>query len=104
MVPRRDSHRQNLRATLTRLRRIVESDDPAGRTSRLRTVGELISLARLAIASQLQLGDWEGLRARVQLLNEMLDDFAVEPEPATAMLLSRADEQLRRIPTATAVT
>jgi LuxR family transcriptional regulator, maltose regulon positive regulatory protein len=49
---------------------------------------------RLAIAAHLQLLDRDGLARRVLLLRSMLDDFGVEPEPATAMLLARADEML----------
>ena len=49
---------------------------------------------RLAIAAHLQLLDRDGLARRVRLLRSMLDDFGVEPEPATAMLLARADEML----------
>ncbi|MET0661797.1 MAG: bacterial transcriptional activator domain-containing protein, partial [Ilumatobacteraceae bacterium] len=49
---------------------------------------------RLAIAAHLQLRDRDGLARRVRLLRSILDDFAVEPEPATAMLLARADEML----------
>ena len=49
---------------------------------------------RLAIAAHLQLLDRDGLARRVRALRAMLDDFAVQPEPATAMLLARADEML----------
>ena len=49
---------------------------------------------RLAIAAHLQLLDRDGLARRVRLLRSMLDDFGVDPEPATAMLLARADEML----------
>ena len=45
---------------------------------------------RLAVAALVQTGDRQHLRLRVDQLNEMLADLEVEPEAATAMLLSRA--------------
>ena len=47
---------------------------------------------RLAIAALLQLRDRDGLARRLRTLAAMLDDFGVEPERETTMLLARAGE------------
>ena len=49
---------------------------------------------RLAISALLQSKDRDRLRVRTGQTRRMLDDLGVDPEPATAMLLARAEEHL----------
>lgn len=53
---------------------------------------------RLVIAAQLQRHDLEDLAAATRTVRALLDDLGVEPEPATQMLLRRADSRLGAMP------
>jgi LuxR family transcriptional regulator, maltose regulon positive regulatory protein len=58
--------------------------------------------ARLAIAAHLQRGDAARLTAAVAALRALLDDLAVEPEPATRILLRQVIRSHRLAPAGTA--
>ena len=53
---------------------------------------------RLALAARLQIGDLPGARTVRQRLNLALADLGCPPEPATAVLLRRAERLLRSCP------
>jgi DNA-binding SARP family transcriptional activator len=129
---------QNVRVTLSRLRRLVEPEHTGGGSvSRIRRNGDSIELVhpplvdgclrlgelllvagrfdeslrcadrslvaspyserahRLAIACHLQRHDHAGIESAVRSARSLLDELAVEPDPATTMLLRRAAVRLQ---------